>query len=93
MSKIFVGNLPWSINNISLGELFQRYGTIVDSVVVIDKNTGRSRGFGFVTFESNESVNDALTMNQQLVENRPITVSVAVENPKKNNGRYKQFAK
>jgi nucleolin len=83
MSKIFVGNLPWGINNTTLAELFSRFGNIVECVVVIDKNTGRSRGFGFVTFDSAESVQDALTMDKSLVENRAITVTVAFEKPKK----------
>lgn len=84
MSKIFVGNLPWSINNSSLKDLFTSFGNVTDSVVVIDKNTGRSRGFGFVSFEETHAANDSLVLNQTLVENRPIRVSLALEKPPKN---------
>jgi cold-inducible RNA-binding protein len=85
MSKIFVGNLPWSIKNSSLKDLFTSFGNVTDSVVVIDKNTGRSRGFGFVSFKEQNAANDSLVLNQHLVENRSIRVSLALDKPPKNN--------
>ena len=48
--KLFVGNLPWGINNDSLRELFASVGEVVEAMVITDRMSGRSKGFGFVTF-------------------------------------------
>ncbi len=52
--KLFVGNLPWETRGDQLRELFSECGTVVDAFVSIYKDTGRSRGFGFVEFETEE---------------------------------------
>ena len=57
-NKIFVGNLSWNIDDDSLAEEFGRYGDIRDAKVVTDRETGKSRGFGFVTFDENQSAQD-----------------------------------
>lgn len=49
-AKIFVGNLPFSVDNRKLEEEFARYGRVVSAKVILDKNSGRSRGYGFVEF-------------------------------------------
>ena len=54
-NKIFVGSLPWSINNDSLKELFAQYGEVTEAVVIMDRETQKSKGFGFVTFATPES--------------------------------------
>ena len=56
MKKIYVGNLPWSTTDADLKDLFSAYGTVHSSAVVTDRETGRSRGFGFV--EMDESAAD-----------------------------------
>ena len=50
--ELFVGNLPWSISDQSLSELFAKHGKVVRAKVVTDRDTGRSRGFGFVTMDN-----------------------------------------
>ncbi|CAI7830416.1 unnamed protein product [Closterium sp. NIES-53] len=60
-SKIFVGGLPWQTTSNDLVKYFQQYGNIIDAVVVKDQATGRSRGFGFVTFLEPSSVAKAVT--------------------------------
>ena len=50
--KLYVGNLPWSVDNSKLEELFSDFGTVVSANVITDRATNRSRGFGFVELES-----------------------------------------
>ena len=76
-NKLFVGSLPWSINNDSLRELFAQYGEITEAIVITDRDTGRSKGFGFVTFANEADAQKALEMHEKEVEGRKITVNVA----------------
>ena len=76
-NKLFVGSLPWSINNDSLKTLFEAYGEITEAVVINDRMSGRSKGFGFVTFTNEADAQKALEMNGKEVEGRPIVVNVA----------------
>ncbi|KAL3824460.1 hypothetical protein ACJIZ3_020489 [Penstemon smallii] len=59
--KIFVGGLPMSLNEYDLTEYFSSYGNVVDHQIMLDHDTGRSRGFGFVTFESEDTVEKILS--------------------------------
>ena len=83
-NKLFVGSLPWSINSDSLRELFAQYGEIREATVITDRETGRSKGFGFVTFANEESAQKALEMDGKSVEDRTIVVNVA--KPRENRG-------
>jgi RNA recognition motif-containing protein len=76
-NKLFVGSLPWSIDSDGLRELFAPYGEMTEVVVITDRETGRSKGFGFVTFQTKESAEKALEMNEREVEGRTIVVKVA----------------
>jgi RNA recognition motif-containing protein len=76
-NKLFVGSLPWSITSESLRELFAQYGEITEAMVITDRATGRSKGFGFVTFASEEDAKKALEMGGKEVEGRAIVVNVA----------------
>ncbi|OLY84350.1 Glycine-rich RNA-binding protein 2, mitochondrial, partial [Smittium mucronatum] len=53
-TKVFVGSLSWGTTSDSLRERFEEYGTIEDSIVIQDRETGRSKGYGFVTFATAE---------------------------------------
>ncbi|PIG88073.1 hypothetical protein AARAC_001622 [Aspergillus arachidicola] len=65
-NKLFVANLSWSTRTEDLRQAFSEFGTVTDAIVLQDRDTGRSRGFGFVTFESAEQADDALNaMNDQ----------------------------
>jgi len=84
--KIFVGNLPWSIDSASLGDLFSAYGKIVDAVIISNRMTGRSRGFGFVTFETEEAAEKAVAeMNNKDIEGRSIVVNIAKKREERSN--------
>ena len=76
-NKLFIGSLPWSVTSDQLRELFATYGEITDAVVISDRDTGRSKGFGFVTFATEESAQKALEMDGKEVEGRTIVVNVA----------------
>ena len=78
MAKLFVGNLEFSVTGDDLRECFSQAGTVVDSVVIMDKMTGRSRGFGFVEFGTDEEANEAISkLNDTELKGRKITVSIA----------------
>ena len=76
--KLYVGNLPWSMTNDSLKEMFASYGEVVEAVIITDRMSGRSKGFGFVTF-ADEAVAEkaAAEMNGKTIEERQIVVNVA----------------
>ena len=76
--KLYVGNLPWSIDDNGLKELFTSYGDIEEAVLIKDKFSGRSKGFGFVTFTDDAAAQKAIAeMHEKDVEGRPLTVSEA----------------
>jgi RNA recognition motif-containing protein len=84
--KLFVGNLPWGITNDSLRELFASVGEVVEAMVITDRMSGRSKGFGFVTFATEEAAQAAVAqLNEKEIEGRKIIVNVA--RPKEERSR------
>jgi len=78
--KLFIGGLSWSTNDESLRAKFEEFGALEDAVVVKDRETGRSRGFGFVTYSTSEAADEALNaMNDKEFEGRTIRVDRASE--------------
>ena len=76
--KLFVGSLSWDTNDDGLRDAFSVHGAISEAVVVSDRDTGRSRGFGFVTFEDDESADKAVAaLNGTELDGRTIKVDVA----------------
>lgn len=81
-TKIFVGNLSWGTQGEDLANHFSQFGTVTDSVVLKDRETGRSRGFGFVTFEATEQADAAVSqMDGQDLDGRPVRVNLANDRP------------
>ncbi len=77
-TRLFIGNLAWSTTDESLREAFSAHGAVSDAKVITDRYTGRSRGFGFVTFQSPEQATSALNnMNGVEVDGRPVRVDRA----------------
>ena len=76
--KLFVGNLPWSVDDRKLKELFSSYGDVEEAVVIKDKFSKRSKGFGFVTFSEDEAADKAVEeMNNKSVDGREINFNEA----------------
>jgi len=77
-TKLFVGSLPWSIDDEKLKETFESHGNVVSAKVVMDRATGRSRGFGFVEMESADEANKAIkALNDSELGGRNIVVNEA----------------
>lgn len=88
-NKLFVGNLPWSMSSHSLKELFSPYGEITESIIISDRATGRSKGFGFITFAKEEEAQKAIeAMNEKEIEGRKIVVNVA--KPREDRGGFRR---
>jgi RNA recognition motif-containing protein len=76
--KLFVGSLSWDTNDEGLRNAFSAHGEVSEAVVISDRDTGRSRGFGFVTFEDDEAADKAIAaLNGAELDGRTIRVDVA----------------
>lgn len=77
-AKLFVGNLDYTVTSDDLKQAFSAFGTVVDAVVIMDKMTGRSRGFGFVTMGSDAEAQAAMEkLNQSELKGRKININEA----------------
>ena len=84
MKKLYIGNLPYEMDNEELGKLFSEYGTVSSSVVITDRDTRRSKGFGFVEMEHSEEADQAIKeLDGKDIKGRNIRVNEA--RPKVNN--------
>ncbi|KAE8036885.1 hypothetical protein FH972_009518 [Carpinus fangiana] len=82
--RIYAGNLPWDVDNERLEEVFSEHGKVVEARVVYDRETGRSRGFGFVKMSSETEMNDAIAaLDGQSLDGRALRVNVAEERPRR----------
>ena len=82
--NIYVGNLSYGVDDNGLQTLFEEFGTVQSSNVIVDKYNGRSKGFGFVVMENKDEANKAISkLNGTLVEDREIVVNEA--RPKNND--------
>ena len=78
--KIYVGNLPWSTTSSDLEAMFSPHVAVRSAEVISDRETGRSRGFGFVEMETDEGLQAAINaLNGQEINGRPLTVNEARE--------------
>jgi cold-inducible RNA-binding protein len=85
--KIFVGNLPFSMDNDQLAELFKAHGEVDSASVVTDRDTGRSRGFGFVEMADDTAARKAIeAINGQDVGGRALTVNEARPQARRDGG-------
>ncbi len=76
--KLYVGNLSYGVNSSELEQLFAQYGTVQSAQVIQDRETGRSKGFGFVEMDSDEEAQAAIQgLNEQDHNGRPLAVNEA----------------
>lgn len=78
-AKIYVGNLSYETTQSDLDNLFNEYGAIVETKLITDRDTGRSKGFAFITFEQQQSAQDALALDGTTFQSRNIKVNMAKE--------------
>jgi cold-inducible RNA-binding protein len=84
-TKLFVGSLSYSVNDDQLKDAFAAVGTVVSAKVIVDRDTGRSKGFGFVEMSSDEEAKAAVDqLNGKEIEGRAVAVSEA--RPQENRG-------
>ena len=77
-TKLFVGSLPWTVDDKTLQAAFEVHGTVVSAKVIKDRETGRSRGFGFVEMEdSSEAITAMKALNDSELKGRNIVVNEA----------------
>jgi len=87
--KLFIGGLSWNTSDESLRDKFSEYGNVEDAVVIRDRETGRSRGFGFVTYTNNNDAEDAMKqMHGADFDGRTIKVNVASDREPRSGGSY-----
>jgi cold-inducible RNA-binding protein len=75
--KLFVGNLPWRIRDNDLVEMFSEHGQVVAANVVMDRDTGRSRGFGFVEMSDSDGQKAIEALNELDMDGRALNVNEA----------------
>ncbi|KAL9232745.1 hypothetical protein vseg_007816 [Gypsophila vaccaria] len=86
-TKLFIGGLSYGTDDNSLRDAFAAFGEVADARVITDRETGRSRGFGFVNFADSESADSAISaMDGQELQGRSIRVSIANERPPRTGG-------
>ena len=85
--KLYVGNLPYSVADGDLERLFAAHGTVRSAQVIMDRDTGRSKGFGFVEMDSDDQAEAAINaLNGKEVDGRTLTVNEARPRPEGGRG-------
>jgi cold-inducible RNA-binding protein len=87
MKKLYVGNLPYSVDQGQLQELFSEHGDVASVAIITDRDTGQPRGFGFVEYTNDADANKAIeSMNGREIDGRTLTVNVAKEREPRGGG-------
>jgi len=86
MKRIYVGNLPWSADENGLRELFAAIGEVQSAAVITDRETGRSRGFGFIEMDDSDADKAISQLNGQDMDGRPLRVNEARERTERGGG-------
>jgi RNA recognition motif-containing protein len=86
-NKLYVGNLSFNTTENSLEDAFAAHGTVLETNLVMDRETGRARGFGFVTMSTPEEAQNAITaLNGTFIDGRALTVNVAKPREERSGG-------
>jgi RNA recognition motif-containing protein len=87
--KLYVGNLSYNTNESTLRDLFQAYGQVASVKIITDRDSGNSKGFGFVEMGSDDEARAAIAgMNGRDVDGRQLKVNEAMDKPRRDNDRY-----
>ncbi len=87
-TRLFIGNLSWNTTDTDLSDLVSAHAEVLDAKVISDRDTGRSRGFGFVTIESDHAQDIIRTLDGQEVDGRAIRVNEAEDKPQRDRGGF-----
>jgi RNA recognition motif-containing protein len=91
-SKLYVGNLSYDTTEDSLRTLFAKAGTVVSIDIIKDRDTGRMKGFAFVTMNTEEEAQNAIkTLNEKTLDNRAIKVNIA--KPREDQGQRTSYTR
>ena len=85
-NKLYVGNFPYSVDEAQVRGLFTPYGEISELAMIMDRETGRPKGFAFITFASQQSAEKALELNGRDLGGRPLKVNMAMERDSRSGG-------
>jgi len=85
-NKIYVGNFPFSVDEAQLRDIFSAYGEISELALITDRETGRSKGFAFITFASQQAAEKALEQDGKDIGERKLRVNMAQERESKGGG-------
>ena len=85
-NKLYVGNLPYTIDDAQLRDLFSPYGDIDELALIMDRDTGRPKGFAFITFATQQAAEKALAENGKDVGGRAMRVNIAEEKKPRGGG-------
>lgn len=86
-NKLYVGNFPYSVDEAQLRGIFSQYGEISELALIMDRDSGRPKGFGFITFATQAAAEKALEQNGKDLGGRPLKVNIATEKPRNNGPR------
>ncbi len=86
-NKLFVGGLSWNTDDRSLNDAFSKHGEVTEAKVIMERETGRSRGFGFVTFANASDATAAIdALDGQQLDGREVRVNLAQERSRDGGG-------
>lgn len=85
-NKLYVGNFPYSVDEEQLRALFSPYGQITDLAMIMDRETGRPKGFAFITFAAQQAAEKAIEQNGRDLGGRPLKVNMAMERDSSRGG-------
>ena len=85
-NKLYVGNFPYSVDESQLRALFSEYGDISELAMIMDRETGRPKGFAFITFATQAAAEKALEQNGRDLGGRPLKVNVAMDRERSGGG-------
>ena len=87
--KIYVGNMPYSVTSEDLSDMFKEYGDVGETTLIMDRETGRSKGFAFVEMRSNSEADRAIKgLNGTQLDGRALTVNQARPREERSNRRW-----
>ena len=90
--KIYIGNMPYSVTSEELATLFEAHGRVQDAQVITDRETGRSKGFGFIDMPDNAEADEAIkALNATQLKGRQLTVNQARPRRDRSRDRSRRY--